>query len=124
MQLATIKAKGEALRLRQDFELQRFRRKYAAPPDVAAGPAAASDGADASQSCSERSLSVDSNDAFDEPLRVRPANLVRVPGIGAGRASRDDGDGLGKYILAVWPPSATGPIPRRRPSGGGTHVQW
>lgn len=89
MQLATIKAKSEALRLRQEFELEKFRAKYCGteqPPDSpehAAGPAdgtgtrhpgaaaAAAGAPDALCSSSDGTLSIGAEEAFDEPLKVR-----------------------------------------------------
>ena len=83
LQLATIKAKSEALRLRQEFELRRFRDKYAAAgaADSAAVVATGVKGAGGGDGGeggsgggtprSASSLSIDSQEAFDEPLRVR-----------------------------------------------------
>lgn len=119
-QLATIKAKSEALRLRQDFELQRFRRKYATSPEAVATGDAAGGGDDVGEatcSDSERSLSVDSNDAFDEPLRVRrPALRWLYHSCALDRHLRIVGR---SHALSVHEQR-----PSRRPSGGGTHVQW
>jgi hypothetical protein len=88
MQLATIKAKSEALRLRQEYELGKFRQKYApAPQAVSANPAgtmgqaagALGTGpfdAGSNASDSDHSLSIGTVEAFDEPLKVFSYSLA------------------------------------------------
>lgn len=80
MQLATIKAKSEALRLRQQFELDKFRKKYASKdaevsPRGKGDPATEGELADSASEHSKGSLSIGSEEAFDEPLKVRPAHV-------------------------------------------------
>jgi hypothetical protein len=83
LQLATIKAKSEALRLRQEYELEKFRAKYRGlggqdAHSDAQGPAKCTAAAAASaSSSSDGSLSIRSDEAFDEPLKVRGAGLLR-----------------------------------------------
>lgn len=89
MQLATIKAKSEALRLRQEFELEKFRVKYRSAADAGDSPEHAARTADAAAkgaaagagvadeerlglgTSSDGSLSIGVDEAFDEPLKVR-----------------------------------------------------
>lgn len=88
MQLATIKAKSEALRLRQEFELEKFRAKYRSAADAGDSPEHAARTADAATkgaaagagvadeerlglgTSSDGSLSIGADEAFDEPLKV------------------------------------------------------
>lgn len=79
LQLATIKAKSEALRLRQEFELEKFRSKYRATQGASGGaPPGHRDlkekGAEDTQQdgseSSEGHLSIRTEEAFDEPLKV------------------------------------------------------
>lgn len=88
VQLATIKAKSEALRLRQEFELDKFRAKYrtaqAARGDSPPGHREAKDKApekllDGSDS-SEAELSIRTDEAFDEPLKVTTPKSLVCPG--------------------------------------------
>eukprot|EP00892_Ulva_mutabilis_P007913 jgi/Ulvmu1/5494/UM023_0030.1 len=96
-QLATVKAKSEALRLRQEFELEKFRAKYRSgnspyhspegrngTADAATRPAGAGGNAAAGQqagglagSSSDGSLSISSGEAFDEPLKVVSVEVAR-----------------------------------------------
>lgn len=82
MQLATIKAKSEALRLRQEFELDKFRTKYRATQGSGADSPpghrdlkekGSENNIDGSES-SEADLSIRTEEAFDEPLKVRTSN--------------------------------------------------
>lgn len=80
LQLATIKAKSEALRLRQEFELDKFRSKYRAIQGAGGGSPPPGNreqrekGADDAQQegseSSEADLSIKTEEAFDEPLKV------------------------------------------------------
>ena len=84
MQLATMKARSEVLLLRQDFEVRKYREKYADTAALAtvpegralAGGAGASGdnaGGGSGDEASEAAdvVSIGSAEAFDEPLRVR-----------------------------------------------------
>jgi hypothetical protein len=76
--LATIKAKSEALKLRQEFELEKFRAKYRAAQVTAADSPHGhlelknkSDEKHLEESeSSEADLSIKTEEAFDEPLKV------------------------------------------------------
>jgi hypothetical protein len=80
LQLATIKAKSEAVRLRQQFELQKFRKKYSSTASDAnvtgqqerLQGGAEQNGGSSDAEGSESSLSIGSAEAFDEPLKVWP----------------------------------------------------
>jgi hypothetical protein len=76
--LATIKAKSEALMLRQEFELEKFRAKYRASQGTLAeyphGQPDLKGKSDekhlAGSESSEADLSIKTEEAFDEPLKV------------------------------------------------------
>jgi hypothetical protein len=75
--LATIKAKSEALRLRQEFELEKFRAKYRAAQGTGGdSPAGHRD-------VKDQGAEQHSEEAFDEPLKVRASSssilLLRWP---------------------------------------------